>query len=173
MAAPAQTLSPKPQFPQIVLATFRLPTNSVPPRFHWIFYVAQPSGVGGTKMHAIQAFGEYEFAAVDYTLETSQSITHAAVIGHLQHHTLGQLRALLEQIPLNAVPPADVGIEPRFGCRVWIREALRRMHAAGIISCPDVHAMMEEMREHSVATHRKYYSQSFTPLTLMAAENSA
>ncbi len=56
---------------------------------------------------------------------------------------------ILSRVPL-AVPEADEGREPEFTCRVWWREAIRRLHVEGIISCPDVDGLERECRKHAL-----------------------
>ncbi|KAH8116609.1 hypothetical protein DFH11DRAFT_1542602 [Phellopilus nigrolimitatus] len=190
-------LAPLPAFPQIILALFFLP--GPPLRFHWILYVPDPAGGDdGTKLHAIQCFGEFEFAAVPYNLaHCAETLAAAAVVGRLRvsdpdictatyldggppdgagadgrAKALADFCTLLAQIPCDAVPPADAGRERAFTCRVWTREALRRMHAVGLVHCPDVDALEHEMRAHGKQTARAMADGTFSVVELKTAQHS-
>ena len=176
------TIEPVPQHPQIILALSLMSTD--PPRFHWFIFVpsSQSSELNiqaGLKIHAIdENLGKspvrkhWAFEAVEFTLATYPGVAAAAVVGYLYNdRTLEQLRSLLEQIPLT-VPPIDHEREPTFTCRVWIREALRRMHMNGFILCPDVDAMEAQMWRYGRLAAEAIEKDTFSVATLVTAENS-
>ena len=167
-----RNVHPLPRYPDIVLALNVIET--APPKFHWYLFVPNAEDAhldvqSGLKMHATTDFSlgptpaerTWCFDAKPTRLATDEGgLAAAAVIGQLPvtlagleeeegptrtgRRTLDALRDLLAQIPM-AVPEADRAREPVFTCRVWVREAVRRMHEEGYVDCPDVDAMEEEM----------------------------
>ena len=83
-----------------------------------------------------------------------------------------QLVDLLHKIPTITVPDADVHREPEFTCRVWVREALRRMHVAGFIHCRNVDAMEAEMFGHGIPAANTVKNGTFKMAELVPAVNS-
>jgi hypothetical protein len=71
-----------------------------------------------------------------------------------------------------AVPAADAAREPAWTCRVWAREARRRMHAAGFVDCPDVDAMEDEMWGYGQEAARRVEERRWDGATLYVARNS-
>lgn len=72
-----------------------------------------------------------------------------------------------------AVPEADRAREPVFTCRVWVREAVRRMHAGGYVQlCPDVDALEEEMWRYGRAAARAIEEGTFEVAALVQAVTS-
>jgi hypothetical protein len=59
-------------------------------------------------------------------------------------NTINHISELLESIPMST-PAIDAEIEARFTCRVWFKEAIRVLHAKGVICCPDVYALEKEL----------------------------
>ena len=155
-------IQPLPRYPDIVLALNVIDTD--PPRFHWYIFVPNATDAhldvqSGLKMHATTDYSPSEterlwcFDATPTTLATGEGgLAAAATVGHLgididgEHgrRSQAELRDMLAQIPM-AVPEVDKVREPVFTCRVWVREALRRMHREGYVHCPDVDALEEEM----------------------------
>ncbi|PIL22946.1 hypothetical protein GSI_15642 [Ganoderma sinense ZZ0214-1] len=78
------------------------------------------------------------------------------------------LREMLARIPM-AVPEADGERERVFTCRVWVREALRRMHEEGYVDCPDVDALEEEMWRYGRAAARAIEDDTFSVAELVEA----
>lgn len=56
---------------------------------------------------------------------------------------------LLKAIPLT-IPDVDTHVEPVFTCRVWFKEAVRRLHNDGYVDCPDVYAFEAECKAFAV-----------------------
>ncbi|KAM5538607.1 hypothetical protein V8D89_007636 [Ganoderma adspersum] len=152
-------LDPTPHYPHIVLALNLIPGSGSGSRFHWFIFVPDP-GQGdekvqtGIKIHVTDFFPVFNRATVRmwqfqdtaFTLATSASGVAAAIVGHLtENKTVQQLVDLLREIPMS-VPEVDIDREPDFSCRVWVREALRRLHGAGFIDCLDVIALENEMQ---------------------------
>lgn len=170
------TVDPVPVYPQIIVALFLLGGN----RFHWIISVqdttaSQANPATGMKLHATNVSNKWEFEARgEYSLDQSAAVCVAAVIGELKHEkgfTAEKLKDLLALIPM-AVPAVDQGKEPVFSCRVWMKEALRRMHAAHFIDCPDVDALEAEMIELGVAAERSIDEGKFTKAKFLKVKNS-
>ncbi|KAI0362376.1 hypothetical protein OH77DRAFT_47818 [Trametes cingulata] len=176
------TLTPVPRHPDILLALDLMSTT--PPRFHWFLFVPDaPSASGsspthgGAKLHAITngLQGDEKRWSYDRTplsLATSPAVAAAATIGRLpEGKTIDDLDALLREIPME-VPEVDREREPQWTCRVWIREALRRMHAGGYVKCEDVDALEEEMWEYGKQAAAKVEDDTFEVATLRAAQHS-
>lgn len=176
-------LDPTPHHPHIVLALNLLSAD--PPRFHWLIFVPTP-GQGdekvqtGMKLHAVRILelfidgvpmGDWTFQAMPFTLAASETVVAAAVIGQLRDKTIEQLVELLSKIPM-LVPAVDAHREPQFTCRVWVREALRRMHGAGFIHCIDVDAMEAEMLRYGLPAAAAVKNRTFRLAHLFTATNS-
>ncbi|KAI0797399.1 hypothetical protein BC629DRAFT_1503682 [Irpex lacteus] len=71
-----------------------------------------------------------------------------------------------------ALPAVEEEKEPRFTCRVWMKEALRRMHNAHFIDCPDVYALEAEMFELGSAAELSIDEGTFSKAKLVKAKNS-
>nr|VWO96024.1 APH domain-containing protein [Ganoderma boninense] len=152
-------IQPLPRFPDIVLALNVIDTD--PPRFHWYLFVPNADATAdahldvqpGLKMHATTDYSPSEtdrrwcFDATPTTLATDEGgLAAAATVGRLKPdsgsddgrgaRSQDALREMLARIPVDVVPEADKGREPKFTCRVWVREALRRMHEAGLRGLP-------------------------------------
>ncbi|THH18528.1 hypothetical protein EW146_g2476 [Bondarzewia mesenterica] len=148
------TITPLPTHPSLVLTLDLIDTT--PARFHWALFVPSPTdseiddhACRGTRFHAI---GDQTITAgwaydrvESYALGEFVGLAAAAVIGSLKDgRTVDDLHVLLRDIPMT-VPDVDVEHESKWTCRVWAREALRRMHKVGIVACIDVDALEEEM----------------------------
>ncbi|PBK72674.1 hypothetical protein ARMSODRAFT_880837 [Armillaria solidipes] len=140
-----------PPTPTDILITLQLMTT-VPPRFHWAIFVGDPSDSTpccGIKFHAItdvqQTETGWSYDRTGFRLDTVDSgVAAAVVIGNLKGKSADDLDNVLKNIPM-VVPAIDVEREPRFSCRVWCREALRRLDIEGIITCTNIDAMEKEM----------------------------
>ncbi|KAI0672991.1 hypothetical protein C8Q78DRAFT_969926 [Trametes maxima] len=176
------TLTPPPRHPDIVLALDLMSTT--PPRFHWFFFVPDaPSASAGTatyagvKLHAITngLQGDdkrWSYDRTALTLATSPAVAAAAILGRLPPgKTVDDLDAFLREIPME-VPRIDQDREPVWSCRVWVREALRRMHARGYIVCEDVDALEAEMWEYGGAAARKIEEDELETASLVVAVNA-
>lgn len=178
MDFPEQKLAidPAPVYPQITLALSLLGNQ----RFHWFLFApntstSQVAPAPGMKLHATTNPGHWAFEAPgEYSLGQSDAICVAAVIGELnpeEGFTAESLKALLAPIPM-AVPAVEEEKEPRFTCRVWMKEALRRMHNAHFIDCPDVYALEAEMFELGSAAELSIDEDTFIKAKLVKAKNS-
>ncbi|KZT22101.1 hypothetical protein NEOLEDRAFT_1072261 [Neolentinus lepideus HHB14362 ss-1] len=146
-------VAPIPQYPDIVMAHSLLGQFG---RYHWFLFVADSASKSAeeSKIHVIDIplpddpSDAWRFENQHVNLNSvPSSICAAAVIGRVpQGKTVSGLVQLLETIPLNEIPPVDAGKEPNFTCRVWIKEAVRRLHAAGFLVCSDVDELEHEMR---------------------------
>ncbi|KAL1944667.1 hypothetical protein VTO73DRAFT_3097 [Trametes versicolor] len=151
------------------------PTLSPPPRSPDISQSTQNHG--GIKLHAItnDKQGDDKRWSYDRTLlalATSPAVAAAAIIGRLPDgKSVDDLNALLRQIPME-VPQVDRERELTWTCRVWIREALRRMHVRGYIHCEDVDAMEEEMWRYGKEAAAKIEDDTFEVASLVVALHS-
>ncbi|KAL1944690.1 hypothetical protein VTO73DRAFT_3120 [Trametes versicolor] len=177
-------LDPLPEYPEIILA-LNLSTAR-PPSFHWLLFVpdygtTRQQVIPGTKMHALchlspgpngTMIEEWVYDSAKFTLVQSHTLAAAVVLGRLPPgKTVQDLNALLAAIPMR-VPTIDARREPAFTCRVWTREAVRRMHDHGYICCPDVDALEEEVWEYGREAARKHDDKTFTIASLVVAVNS-
>ena len=177
-------LDPTPHYPHIVLALNLLKGPGT--RFHWLIFVPDP-GQGddkaqtGIKLHATEldpvsdgiTLRIWQFEATAFTLATSASVVAAAIIGNLtEDRTVQQLVDLLHKIPTITVPDADIEREPEFTCRVWVREALRRMHIARLIHCRNVDAMEAELLGHGLLAADAVKNGTFKMAELVPAVHS-
>ncbi|KAH9846310.1 hypothetical protein C2E23DRAFT_744345 [Lenzites betulinus] len=177
-------LNPLPKYPEIILALTHI--QHKPRHFHWLIFVPNPGVVNrqtaspGKKLHVTQRglihHGRIEevwcYDYTDYTLATSFSLATAVVLGHLPPgKTVEDLIVLLWAIPM-MVPKADEAREPKFTCRVWAREAVRRMHAYGYIHCPNVDALEEEILRYGRNAAHKHVDEWSGQASLVQAVNS-
>ncbi len=73
-------------------------------------------------------------------------------IGHVDNDfDVEMLEEYVKDIPMS-LPEVDVGKEPRFTCRVWFKEAIRRLNRAELfVNCPDVDALERELVQRASA----------------------
>ncbi|KAI0640319.1 hypothetical protein C8Q77DRAFT_126929 [Trametes polyzona] len=116
--------------------------------YHWIIYLCT-SDVGGYKFHAHNSsntrpwvYEKAEWAAIE-----SERCVTLTKIGRLPHgKTVDDVDAALRVIPINVVPDIDrPRFHSRFTCLVWFREALRRLHTAGIITVINLDKLEEKL----------------------------
>ncbi|KAI0643872.1 hypothetical protein C8Q79DRAFT_872717, partial [Trametes meyenii] len=128
-------------------------------QYHWYIYVADPPTAPGqapietgTMFHAVSLAdpqhgipqGTWRYERRDgWSIAQTKRIAVALAIGQMGNHTITDLHSLLSAIPMT-VPQADFTTELAFTCRVWIREAVRTLHARGWINCPDVNPLEAE-----------------------------
>ena len=60
---------------------------------------------------------------------------------------------LLKGIPMT-IPQEDVGIEPKFTCRVWWKQAIRLLSDRGYIKCDNVQALENECKAYAETNDR-------------------
>lgn len=142
-------LSPLAAFPQIVIA---IELVSDKPAYHWYFFVPTQGSIHeGTKIHATQLDPyhpeSWTFEVIPgYSLNTTRFVAAACVIGLMPDgKSTEDLIDIVSAIPIGVVPEVDVGREPNFTCRVWIKEAVRRLHSARFVECPDVESLEREV----------------------------
>ncbi|KAJ3766412.1 hypothetical protein FB446DRAFT_390851 [Lentinula raphanica] len=128
--------------------------RSVPDSWHWAICVAtsnsnaQNSELEGFKFHAKEylpdVFRFEEPVPIEKLAGKGEAGTVSVVvkIGAYDPSTsfspeqITQLTSLLKSsIPTDTIPPSDVGIEHRFACRVWFKEAIRVLHRNRLIRC--------------------------------------
>lgn len=68
--------------------------------------------------------------------------------GRLGNNTTESLEALLQDIPMKVVDPGEARTQ-EFNAKMWVRQAIRVLHGAGVINCPDVLALEEEILEYA------------------------
>ncbi|KAH9857112.1 hypothetical protein C2E23DRAFT_806591 [Lenzites betulinus] len=176
------TLAPLPRYPEIVLALDLMSTT--PPRFHWFLFIPDPPSAStadvhiGVKLHAITNGKQgvdrrWAYDRTSLALATSPAVAAASIIGRLpEGKHVDDLDMLLREIPMS-VPEVDKDREPTWTCRVWIREALRRMHGNGYIVCEDVDAMEEEMWGYGKDAAAAVEDDTFRVASLVIAQHSA
>lgn len=54
------------------------------------------------------------------------------------------------------VPEIDKERESKFTCRVWFREAIRRLNAPGVIKCTNVDALEQEVYQYALPNQAAY-----------------
>ncbi|TFK86050.1 hypothetical protein K466DRAFT_587586 [Polyporus arcularius HHB13444] len=173
-----QTIAPLPQYPEILIALDLM--SATPAKFHWFLYVPdspQTGSAAGTKLHAVTNGlqgddKKWSYDRTEFDLSISPAVAAAAVIGRLpEGRTVDDLDMLLQKIPMST-PDMDKAREPAWTCRVWIREALRRMHANAWIVCEDVDAMEAEMWRHGKEAAAAIDADTFTMAMLHSAAHS-
>ena len=165
-------ISPPPNHPDLILALNFMSAN--PPKFHWFLFLPDLGNTTGTKFHAVTHYPEtggrewvYEHLRV--SVDSLNAVAAAAVIGS----GIGteELHEVLKDIPM-AVPEIDKDREVDFTCRVWIREALRRMHACGFVMCEDVDGLEDEMGRYGAGAFASIEDETFKCATLVRAQRS-
>lgn len=164
-------LETTPAYPDIVMALHCV-MGVHPTRLHWLIYVTKDHNAeDGYKFHATNLALSWQYEMKEFKLKSSKTVVVAAVIGSLGSQDISALDALLRHIPME-VPAIDAAREAQFNCRVWAREAARRMHDAGMISCPDVNALEEEMQGYGNKALDDLKKGKFTQAKLRIAKNS-
>lgn len=128
-----------------------LTETNIAGKFHWSIFVAT-SATDGWKMHATNMPSglAWRFERVHWCgASTDPSAVLFMKIGAippgLDAETL-ELYLCESNIPMDVVPPAQRGAEPRFTCRVWFHEAVRVLDDAQMfVRCADVEALMREL----------------------------
>ncbi|TFY62519.1 hypothetical protein EVJ58_g3825 [Rhodofomes roseus] len=123
---------------------------------------------------------KWQFYTSEWNPFTSQSCLTLALIGRVvdfepenPSHSVDAMRECLQAIPMT-IPPQDVGREPMFTCRVWFREALRRLtahDAFSMIMGPD--EMMESLRNRTIAIQYMNPGKQVLPVFLQLRPRSA
>ncbi|KAK0468017.1 uncharacterized protein EV420DRAFT_1502382 [Desarmillaria tabescens] len=115
----------------------------------------------------------WEYERVKFTLAKSQSVATAVVIGTIpSSKTADDLHVILQAIPVPVIPEIDREREPNFNCRVWIREAVRRMNIMGYIQCPDVDALEAEIIGYGKEAAEAVEAETFIIAKLRPASKS-
>ena len=137
-------------------------------RFHWTI-VIPVDPINAVEMHAINTRGRgWAYQKRNRSLHKSATLCVLAVIGmHIintispfcypltlqllsgiitEMNTIDKISGLLEQIPMT-IPSIDMGLEFNFTCRVWFKQAVRVRSAHGVIRCPSVTTLEEELVE--------------------------
>ncbi|OSX61551.1 hypothetical protein POSPLADRAFT_1144713, partial [Postia placenta MAD-698-R-SB12] len=110
--------------------------------FHWM--LALP-GAGEEPASRHNPRGRWQFQAGDHNLPQSETLCTVIRIGSRGMTTPAQIRRIVEGIGMNVVPEVDRRREERFTCRVWFREAIRRLVENNILHCLDVDALEAEL----------------------------
>lgn len=129
--------------------------------FHWALAIPMDTKTA-VKIHATNPAGTWKYEATDRDISHSETICVLVKIGvsAAQYHTfpishvfLGRITStntvdrickLLEPIPME-VPTVFKDSEPKFTCRVWVKEACRVMDAMHIIKCSNVVVLEKEI----------------------------
>ncbi|TRM57797.1 hypothetical protein BD626DRAFT_513546 [Schizophyllum amplum] len=99
--------------------------------FHWTITIPY-SDSAGVKLHASNKQGPWRFLADDYSLKKTLELCIVMKIGHLHSHTTEDLIRLVEALPMTVVDPF-VGEEPRFTCKVWVKQAVTLLRENDIL----------------------------------------
>ncbi|KAF9487286.1 hypothetical protein BDN71DRAFT_664049 [Pleurotus eryngii] len=130
--------------------------------FHWAICIATTDKIA-RKYHAKEPIRDHWFferPAPSHSILTSRTVCAAVKIGRVGPETnLNNLEQYLSQIPME-IPAAEVGFEARFSCRVWFKEAVRRLHQARIINCPDIYNLEAECKAYAQANEASQASWS-------------
>jgi hypothetical protein len=108
-----------------------------------------------------------DYFRTNYPVGTKMLI---CALGKVTENDVRDIVKLLRSIPLCVVPDKDKGREARFTCRVWWREAIRRLERGGYINCPDVNALESECRSHGMQNeHWRYVGTKYPHATAMSS----
>ncbi|KDQ10513.1 hypothetical protein BOTBODRAFT_68585 [Botryobasidium botryosum FD-172 SS1] len=103
--------------------------------FHWAI-ILPFSDTHAHKLHATNRSDNWwRYEDVQDDIIHSVNACLVVELGAMDSSTHESIGAILKKIPMDT--PAQDG-EQRFTCRIWFRQALRELHAAGVIICPDV-----------------------------------
>ncbi|KZO89462.1 hypothetical protein CALVIDRAFT_569902 [Calocera viscosa TUFC12733] len=106
--------------------------------FHWMIY-SYDGGVARWAFHAInQGVNGWMFERRNWNPVSSALALSALRIGVY----VPAVEGLLAPIPM--VTPAIDQQQGAFTCRIWVRQAIRTLHSANLIVCPDVDALEAE-----------------------------
>ncbi|KAI0633086.1 hypothetical protein C8Q77DRAFT_1158508 [Trametes polyzona] len=142
--------------------------------FHWVIYLCTTNRQG-YKFHAHNKMNTepWRYHTDLWDGMDSRSCIAFTKIGRLaQGQTHHDIDAVVRTIPM-AVPDVD---RPRFHrsftCLVWFREALRRLHTAGIIGVVDLAKLEEKLVSSATATQyrRLYNLQPREPVIMSPSE---
>ncbi|KAI0354169.1 hypothetical protein OH77DRAFT_512759 [Trametes cingulata] len=115
--------------------------------YHWLIYVCLVS------LETVTFYdGPWEYHTAEWTAMDSETCVALTKIGRLAPDvTWNDVDNVVQTIPM-AVPDKD---RPRFGerftCLVWFREAVRKLHTAGILRVINVDALEEKLTQRATA----------------------
>ncbi|KAJ3908091.1 hypothetical protein F5879DRAFT_939117 [Lentinula edodes] len=111
--------------------------------FHWAVFIVNDQ-YNAFKLHAKQygSYWRFENPPPMHNLLRSASLSAMVKIGQIANvdsTTLSHIVDLMSQIRMS-VPSHEYIMLPgaAFDCRVWFREAVRKLHDNGYINCPNV-----------------------------------
>ncbi|KAH9830498.1 uncharacterized protein C8Q71DRAFT_368342 [Rhodofomes roseus] len=113
--------------------------------FHWTVMVPLNDTVC-EKFHATEDSNGWRYEHTPHTVVTSRTACVVVKIAQLNNLTIEYLDRLLSTIPMETLP-ADQG--QQFTCRIWFREAIRRLHKAGVLQCPSVNNLEFELKDQA------------------------
>ncbi|KAJ7900725.1 hypothetical protein B0H14DRAFT_3123798 [Mycena olivaceomarginata] len=120
--------------------------------FHWTICVPINS-TEAAKYHAKNSGDNWWFEdpVPRHSILDSKLVSASIKIGSLELNVVTKdiLRDILQPISM-VVPAVDHAREPKFTCRVWFREAVRVLHEARVLNCPDVDALEAECVSYAV-----------------------
>ncbi|CAL1697258.1 unnamed protein product [Somion occarium] len=115
--------------------------------YHWAI-VAPIDRYYAAKFHATNRgsagwlYKPWQYKSVDEVLSSSRTAVVVVKI-ELGSNTIDALNSLLKDIPMTITNPEEAD-EP-FGTKVWVRQAIRALHHARIIHCPDARKLEAEV----------------------------
>ncbi|KAH0582213.1 hypothetical protein H2248_011861 [Termitomyces sp. 'cryptogamus'] len=126
--------------------------------FHWAICIPLDDSKAA-KYHVRQSHLHWWFEdpVPEHDILVSQTLSAAIKIGSLNPDVVSRdiLRDILMPIPI-AVPDVDKDREPRFTCRVWFREAIRRLHNHRVILCSNVDELEKECNTYALGNQAAY-----------------
>ncbi|PIL25237.1 hypothetical protein GSI_13126 [Ganoderma sinense ZZ0214-1] len=124
--------------------------------FHWAIVVPSSTSNMADVFHARNPEGFWEFEQTKVDVSNSKHVCVVVKIGTVTStDTVGRILQLVQNIPMG-IPAFEVGrVELTFTCRVWFKQAIRVLHANGILSCPNVYALEQELVLYGRAQDRK------------------
>ena len=98
------------------------------------------------------------FKLVNFIIKPNYNLLHVlftdSSLGALgPTNSYNSLFQLLKEIPMT-IPQEDIGIEPKFTCRVWWKQAIRLLSDRGYIKCDNVQALENECKAYAVTNDR-------------------
>ncbi|KAK0467713.1 uncharacterized protein EV420DRAFT_1634975 [Desarmillaria tabescens] len=127
-----------------------------------------------SKMHATNQgnTSPWKYERVEWNGPDSTLAVTFTKIGHVDDDlTVEAFEQYIIDISMS-IPDVDRGKESRFTCRVWFKEAIRRLNDAQLfVNCPDVDALEKELNRK--ATALQYAQLDITLPKLLVAKKAA
>lgn len=137
--------------------------------WHWLFFLPDPTflpvGTQGTTFRVVNKdSGAWEYEVDERNIvQASETV---ACIKLTSVNDLGTypvvanfLEKTLQSVPVDTTIQADAFSRTSFSCRRWSLHAIRALHEYGIVNCPSVSGLEQDIKRFAVEATAKYMDE--------------